>query len=432
MTTSYPTGLDTFPSQATLATHTLNTDKHSNLHANLGDSLSALEAKVGVNASAVTSSLDFKVGKLAGSKFFNVQAGIPGSVNPVLPSNSAATNTTALQTLLNIRGLTGVSQSLYFPSGVYPLNAITMSYTGNRLVGSNNTDTVLEYHGSGAGNAFITIAGTDTGDFTGRIRNAGLQDIALGNAGTSDSIAVKIQSGTHHHFVRPFFYGWHRNAIYASDFADTTFYEAEFEDCGSMDDSNKSVVEFNGTATEWAVDQITFLRSRWETCGDQLVHCVDGNGNYVGKIHFNSCKFESGGNMGGTDSQFKFENAEAIFTGSEFTLQDMRAAHATIPACIHMAGTSSVYMDNCQWHLGGGAVKLFTYLVDIDAADSTLTQTNIIVDSEMTSSSWFPTHIVRAQNTPTAAFSVCVYKGGGKSHAPTWLTGAVQSADVAF
>ncbi len=431
MTTGFPTSLDTYPSQATLATHTLNTDKHSNLHANLGDSLAAVEAKVGVTNSAVSTSLDFRVGKAANSKFYNVQAGIPGVVGPVLPSQSAATNTTNLQTILNLAAF-GSSQALYFPSGVYQLNAITMSYTGQRLVGTDNTTTVLEYHGSGAGNAFITIAGTDTGDYSGRTRNSGLEDIALGNAGTSDSIAVKITSGTHHHFRRAFFYAWHRNAIYASDFADTTFWECEYEDCGSMDDSNKAVIDFNGTATEWAVDQITFVRNRFETCGDQILKAVDGNGNYVGKIHFLACKFESGGQMGGTDSQFFLNNAECAFTGSEFTLQDMRGGHATIPACIRLANTSSVYMANCQWHLGGGAVKLFTYLVDIEQTDATLTQTNIIVDSEMTSSSWFPTHIVRAQNTPTAAFSVCVYKGGGKSHAPTWLTGAVQSADVAF
>lgn len=431
MSTNFPTSIDTFPSQATLATHTLATDKHSNLHANATDAVAALEAKVGVNSSAVTTSIDYKLAKLANSKFYNVQLGIPGVINPILPSNSAATNTSNLQTLLNLAAF-GSSQSLYFPSGTYQLNAITMSYTGQRLVGSNNTDTILEYHGSGAGNAFITIAGTDTGDYSGRTRNSGLEDIALGNAGTSDSIAVKITSGTHHHFRRAFFYAWHRNAIYASDFADTTFWECEYEDCGSMDDSDKAVIDFNGTATEWAVDQVTFVRNRFETCGDQILKAVDGNGHYVGKIHFLACKAESGGNMGGTDSQFYLSNAEVIFSGCEFTLQDMRAAHATIPACIHMAGTSSVYMDNCQWHLGGGSTKLFTYLVDIDAADSTLTQTNIIVDSEMSSSSFFPTHIVRAQNTPTAAFSVCVYKGGGKSHAPTWLTGAVQSADVAF
>lgn len=64
MTTSFPTGLDTFPAAATLAGHQLSTDPHSALHGNLGDSVAALEAKVGIDASAVTTSLDYNVKNL--------------------------------------------------------------------------------------------------------------------------------------------------------------------------------------------------------------------------------------------------------------------------------------------------------------------------------------------------------------------------------
>lgn len=59
MATNFPTSLDTFPSAATLATHQLSTDPHSALHGNLGDSVAALEAKVGVDGSAVVTSLDY-------------------------------------------------------------------------------------------------------------------------------------------------------------------------------------------------------------------------------------------------------------------------------------------------------------------------------------------------------------------------------------
>lgn len=61
MTTQFPTGLDTFPSAATLspASNTLASQPHSQLHANLGDSIAALEAKVGINGSAVSTSVDY-------------------------------------------------------------------------------------------------------------------------------------------------------------------------------------------------------------------------------------------------------------------------------------------------------------------------------------------------------------------------------------
>lgn len=59
MATNFPaTSLDTFPSAATLAAETLATNPHSSLHGDLGDSVAALEAKVGINASAVTTSVD--------------------------------------------------------------------------------------------------------------------------------------------------------------------------------------------------------------------------------------------------------------------------------------------------------------------------------------------------------------------------------------
>lgn len=64
MPTSFPTSLDSFPSAATLAGHSLATDPHSALHGNLGDALAALEAKVGVDGSAVTTSIDYVMSHL--------------------------------------------------------------------------------------------------------------------------------------------------------------------------------------------------------------------------------------------------------------------------------------------------------------------------------------------------------------------------------
>ena len=64
MATNFPTSLDTFPNAATLSTHRLSTDPHSLLHGNIGDSLAAVQAKMGTDNSAVTSSMDYSLNNL--------------------------------------------------------------------------------------------------------------------------------------------------------------------------------------------------------------------------------------------------------------------------------------------------------------------------------------------------------------------------------
>lgn len=64
MAINYPASLDDFTNPT--ADDSLNSDTvpHADQHANLNDAVEALEAKVGVNSSAVTSSLDYKVSTL--------------------------------------------------------------------------------------------------------------------------------------------------------------------------------------------------------------------------------------------------------------------------------------------------------------------------------------------------------------------------------
>lgn len=62
MATNFPTSLDALTNPQ--ATDSLTSPSHSAQHANANDAIEALEAKVGVNGSAVTSSLDYKVTQL--------------------------------------------------------------------------------------------------------------------------------------------------------------------------------------------------------------------------------------------------------------------------------------------------------------------------------------------------------------------------------
>lgn len=59
MATSFPTGLDALTNPT--GSSSLTSPDHAGQHADINDAVEALEAKVGVNSSAVTSSLDYKI-----------------------------------------------------------------------------------------------------------------------------------------------------------------------------------------------------------------------------------------------------------------------------------------------------------------------------------------------------------------------------------
>ncbi len=61
MTTNFPTSLDSLTTPSGAATLGGSTPTHTGLHTNVNDAVTALETKVGVDSSAVTSSLDYKV-----------------------------------------------------------------------------------------------------------------------------------------------------------------------------------------------------------------------------------------------------------------------------------------------------------------------------------------------------------------------------------
>lgn len=65
MSTSFPTGLDTLTNP--LATDKVAVVSHASQHANANDAIEALQAKVGANSSAVTTSHDYKLGEVTGT-----------------------------------------------------------------------------------------------------------------------------------------------------------------------------------------------------------------------------------------------------------------------------------------------------------------------------------------------------------------------------
>ena len=64
MTTNFPSGLDAFTNPSATDAMDSVTVPHASQHADLNDAVEALQAKVGVDGSAVTTSLDYKVDAL--------------------------------------------------------------------------------------------------------------------------------------------------------------------------------------------------------------------------------------------------------------------------------------------------------------------------------------------------------------------------------
>lgn len=63
MAISFPTSLDSLTNPISTDTLDSVTVPHAEQHADVNDAVEALQAKVGINGSAVTTSLDYKVNK---------------------------------------------------------------------------------------------------------------------------------------------------------------------------------------------------------------------------------------------------------------------------------------------------------------------------------------------------------------------------------
>lgn len=90
MATSFPSGLDALTNPT--SSDGLNSPDHAGQHANANDAIEALQAKVGVNGSAVTSSLDYKISALTTSSGFVPIGAVTMYSGSTAPTNWAVCN----------------------------------------------------------------------------------------------------------------------------------------------------------------------------------------------------------------------------------------------------------------------------------------------------------------------------------------------------
>lgn len=144
MTTAYPTGLDALTNPT--ATSTLVAPSHANQHADANDAIEALEAKVGVTNSLVTTSLDYVVRNLPAT---NITTG-------TLPSARISGSYTGITGLGTVT-VGDIATTLL--SGTMPTARMVGAYTSITSVGTLTTLAV-------AGTVSRGVPVTKTASFT--------------------------------------------------------------------------------------------------------------------------------------------------------------------------------------------------------------------------------------------------------------------------
>ena len=82
MATNFPSGLDSFTNPTATDAMDSATVPHADQHANVNDAVEALQAKVGVDGSAVTSSLDYQLNAIGEATSFTPSWGVTsGTLN---------------------------------------------------------------------------------------------------------------------------------------------------------------------------------------------------------------------------------------------------------------------------------------------------------------------------------------------------------------
>jgi len=155
MATNFPGSLDSLTNPN--SGDTLSSPSHSSQHADANDAIEALQAKVGVNGSAVTTSLDYKVAQAA-----------------TLTGTQTLTNKTLTSPVINNGVVQGLEES--------------WSYNNQAISGAETMDTLTS-------TAYYNYT-TATGNFTLNVRgNSGTTLSSLLAVGDSITVAWAITNG---------------------------------------------------------------------------------------------------------------------------------------------------------------------------------------------------------------------------------------------
>ena len=184
MATNFPASLDSLTNPT--SSDSLNSPSHSAQHANVNDAVEALQAKVGVDSSAVTSSLDYKVAQLES----DVAGLVTGKILQVVSTFINGTFSTASTSFVDITGHTATITPSSASNKVLVLYTTHTGPAAGRIAPLN-----LVRDGS-------TIAQPTGGTEPGTAQFYGTHEIAnvnfnyLDSPATTSAVVYKIQTKT--------------------------------------------------------------------------------------------------------------------------------------------------------------------------------------------------------------------------------------------
>lgn len=144
MATNYPSSLDTITNPS--GTDSLSSPSHSQQHANANDAIEALQAKVGVNNSNVSTSLDYRIAQLeSGGGQIGVELGLAGNNDTTISGieNKTAVDTFSKSLYSTVRYTLQVKQNNLFVSDQIDIVNDGTDLHVNRYEISSNTNNSL-------------------------------------------------------------------------------------------------------------------------------------------------------------------------------------------------------------------------------------------------------------------------------------------------
>lgn len=152
MSSNYDTSLDSYSDPA--ATSRLNSPSHSQQHINLNDAVKKIEAKVGVTASAVTTTHDYKLSGVTGT---DKASSLTGA--------ETFTNKRVVQTITSLTPAASATQNLDLTLGnvfkvTMPAGTLTLTVS-NEIVGQYFSVEIVNATSQGALTWFSTVSWID-------------------------------------------------------------------------------------------------------------------------------------------------------------------------------------------------------------------------------------------------------------------------------
>lgn len=154
MTTNFPTSLDTLTNPT--ATDQVATVDHAAQHANVNDGVEALQAKVGIDGSAVTTSHDYKLGGVTGSDKAASLTGTETLTNKTLTTPTVNTPTITTPSISNAT-ITGTNSAANLTMTGTTAIDLGSDATGDTYYRDSGGD--VERLGIGSAGQILTVSG---------------------------------------------------------------------------------------------------------------------------------------------------------------------------------------------------------------------------------------------------------------------------------